>query len=100
MKIEIVQALTTTILCYNVGWTQMAMSKESEIVLKETEYLLINCSIDEIKELIRERIRQQKQTEQMKNVGIHFMKFRAKWSPQRMSENPNNYASMLNGCAK
>ena len=52
----------------------MAMSKESEIVLKETEYLLINCSTDEIKELIRERIRQQKQTEQMKNVGIHFMK--------------------------
>ena len=55
---------------------------------------------DEIKELIRERISQQKQTEQMKNVGIHFMKFCAKWSLQRMSENPNNYASMLNGCAK
>ena len=29
---------------------------------------------DEIKELIRERIPQQKQVEQMKNVGIHFMK--------------------------
>ena len=55
---------------------------------------------DEIKELIRERISQQKQVEQMKNVGIHFMKFCAKWSLQRMSENPNNYASMLNGCAK
>ena len=55
---------------------------------------------DEIKELIRERISQQKQTEQMKNVGIHFMKFCAKWSLQRMSENPTNYASMLNGCAK
>ena len=55
---------------------------------------------DEIKELIRERISQQKQIEQMKNVGIHFMKFCAKWSLQRMSENPNNYASMLNGCAK
>ena len=55
---------------------------------------------DEIKELIRERISQQKQTEQMKNVGIHFMKICAKWSLKRMSENPNNYASMLNGCAK
>ena len=55
---------------------------------------------DEIKELIRERISQQKQTEQIRNVGIHFMKFCAKWNLQRMSENPNNYASMLNGIAE
>ena len=54
---------------------------------------------DEIKELIRERIAEQKQTEQMKNVGIYFMKFCAKWNLQRMSENPNNYAGMLNGIA-
>ncbi len=55
---------------------------------------------DEIKELIRERISQQKKTEQIRNVGIHFMKFCAKWNLQRMSENPNNYASMLNGIAE
>lgn len=54
---------------------------------------------DEIKELIRERIAEQKQTEQIKNVGIYFMKFCAKWNLQRMSENPNNYAGMLNGIA-
>jgi len=55
---------------------------------------------DEIKSLIRERIIQQKKTEQIKNVGIYFMKFCAKWNLQRMSENPNNYASMLNGPAR
>jgi len=55
---------------------------------------------DEIKSLIRERISQQKKTEQIKNVGIYFMKFCAKWNLQRMSENPNNYASMLNGPAR
>ena len=55
---------------------------------------------DEIKSLIRERISQQKKTEQIKNVGIYFMKFCAKWNLQRMSENPNNYASMLNGPAE
>jgi 5'-3' exonuclease len=55
---------------------------------------------DEIKSLIRERISQQKKTEQIKNVGIYFMKFCAKWNLQRMSENPNNYASMLNGPAQ
>ena len=54
---------------------------------------------DEIKELIRERIAEQKQTERMKNVGIYFMKFCAKWNLQRMSENPNNYTGMLNGIA-
>lgn len=55
---------------------------------------------DEIKTLIRERISQQKKTEQIKNVGVYFMKFCAKWNLQRMSENPNNYASMLNGPAQ
>ena len=63
------------------------MSKESEIVLKETEYLLINCSIDEIKELIRERIttKANRTNEECRNT---FYEVRAKWSPQRMSENP------------
>jgi len=52
---------------------------------------------DEIKALCRERIAEQKKVEPIQNVGIHFMKFCAKWNLQRMSENPNNYAGMLNG---
>ena len=52
---------------------------------------------DEIKALCRERIAEQKKVEPIQNVGIHFMTFCAKWNLQRMSENPNNYAGMLNG---
>ena len=68
----------------------------------ERNKILIDLTLqpDEIKALIRERIAEQTQTEQMRNVGIHFMKFCAKWNLMRMSENPNNYTAMLNGPAK
>lgn len=68
----------------------------------ERNKILIDLTLqpDEIKALVRERIAEQTQTEQMRNVGIHFMKFCAKWNLMRMSENPNNYTAMLNGPAK
>ena len=68
----------------------------------ERNKILIDLTLqpDEIKALIRERIAEQTQTEQMRNVGIHFMKCCAKWNLMRMSENPNNYTAMLNGPAK
>ena len=68
----------------------------------ERNKILIDLTLqpDEIKALIRERIAEQTQTEQMRNVGIHFMKFCAKHNLMRMSENPNNYTAMLNGPAK
>lgn len=68
----------------------------------ERNKILIDLTLqpDEIKALVRERIAEQTQTEQMRNVGIHFMKFCAKHNLMRMSENPNNYTAMLNGPAK
>jgi 5'-3' exonuclease len=52
---------------------------------------------DEIKELCIERMNEQKKSEVVPQVGIHFMKFCAKWNLQRMSEAAQTYAPMLNG---
>ena len=38
-----------------------------------------------------------KQKDPVANIGIHFMKFCAKWDLQRMSDNAQNYSGMLNG---
>lgn len=54
---------------------------------------------DEIKELCKQRINEQKKLNVIPQVGIHFMKFCAKWNLQRMSENAQTYAAMLNGRA-
>jgi transglutaminase/protease-like cytokinesis protein 3 len=54
---------------------------------------------DEIKELCKQRINEQKKLDVIPQVGIHFMKFCAKWNLQRMSENAQTYAAMLNGRA-
>ena len=52
---------------------------------------------DEIKELCVTRMNEGKQKDPVANIGIHFMKFCAKWDLQRMSENAQNYSGMLNG---
>ena len=52
---------------------------------------------DEIKELCIERMNEQKKTDVVSQVGIHFMKFCAKWNLQRMSDAAQTYAPMLNG---
>ena len=52
---------------------------------------------DEIKELCITRMNEQKKSEPISNIGIHFMKFCAKWNLQRMSDNAQTYSGMLNG---
>tara|TARA_B100000965_G_scaffold338189_1_gene305288 strand:- start:579 stop:1565 length:987 start_codon:yes stop_codon:yes gene_type:complete len=52
---------------------------------------------DEIKELCLTRMNEGKQKDPVANIGIHFMKFCAKWDLQRMSDNAQNYSGMLNG---
>ena len=52
---------------------------------------------DEIKELCIQRMNEQKKTEPMANIGIHFMKFCSKWNLQRMSDQVTSYGAMLNG---
>ena len=52
---------------------------------------------DEIKELCVTRMNEGKQKDPVANIGIHFMKFCAKWDLQRMSDNAQNYSGMLNG---
>jgi 5'-3' exonuclease len=54
---------------------------------------------DEIKELCNVRMNEGKQKEPVANIGIHFMKFCAKWDLQRMSDQAQNYSGMLNGRA-
>ena len=68
------------------------------MTLKETRSQLIQLSNpDEIKELCVTRMNEGKQKDPVANIGIHFMKFRAKWDLQRMSDNAQNYSGMLNG---
>ena len=52
---------------------------------------------DEIKELCITRMNEQKKTEPVSNIGIHFMKFCSKWNLQRMSDQAQTYSAMLNG---
>ena len=52
---------------------------------------------DEIKELCVQRMNEGKKQEPVSNIGIHFMKFCAKWNLQRMSEQAQTYSGMLNG---
>ena len=52
---------------------------------------------DEIKELCVQRMNEGKQREAVSNIGIHFMKFCAKWNLQRMSDQAQTYSGMLNG---
>lgn len=52
---------------------------------------------DEIKELCITRMNEQKKTEPVANIGIHFMKFCSKWNLQRMSDQVTSYSAMLNG---
>ena len=54
---------------------------------------------DEIKELCMTRMNEGKQKDPVANIGIHFMKFCAKWDLQRMSDNAQTYSGMLNGRA-
>ena len=48
---------------------------------------------DESKRIISEAVNKKP----VPQVGIHFMKFCAKWNLQRMSDAPNDYAEFLNG---
>jgi len=48
---------------------------------------------DESKRIISEAVNK----DPVPQVGIHFMKFCAKWNLQRMSDAPNDYAEFLNG---
>ncbi|MDA7807103.1 hypothetical protein N8955_00035 [bacterium] len=52
---------------------------------------------DEIKELCITRMNEQKKTDPVANIGIHFMKFCSKWNLQRMSDQVTTYSAMLNG---
>jgi 5'-3' exonuclease len=52
---------------------------------------------DEIKELCIARMNEQKKSEPISNIGIHFMKFCSKWNLQRMSGQAQTYSAMLNG---
>ena len=54
---------------------------------------------DEIKELCVTRMNEGKQKDPVANIGIHFMKFCAKWDLQSMSDNAQTYSGMLNGRA-
>ena len=54
---------------------------------------------DEIKNLCVQRMNEGKQSEAVSNIGIHFMKFCAKWNLQRMSDQAQTYSGMLNGRA-
>tara|TARA_B110000503_G_scaffold69416_1_gene108183 strand:+ start:1993 stop:2979 length:987 start_codon:yes stop_codon:yes gene_type:complete len=52
---------------------------------------------DEVKELCISRMNEQKKTEPVANIGIHFMKFCSKWNLQRMGDQVTTYQAMLNG---
>jgi 5'-3' exonuclease len=52
---------------------------------------------DDIKAECIARVDEAKAKEPISQVGIHFMKFCAKWNLVRMSENPSLYAEFLNG---
>ena len=52
---------------------------------------------DEIKAESRKIVREAINKEPATQVGIHFMKFCAKWNLQRMSEDATAYAEFLNG---
>ena len=52
---------------------------------------------DEIKAESRQIVREAINKEPATQVGIHFMKFCAKWNLQRMSEDATAYAEFLNG---
>ncbi len=54
---------------------------------------------DEIKELCIQRMNEGKQKDPIANIGIHFMKFCAKWDLKRMSDQAQSYSGMLNGRA-
>jgi len=52
---------------------------------------------DEVKAESRQIVREAINKEPSTQVGIHFMKFCAKWNLQRMSEDATAYAEFLNG---
>lgn len=51
---------------------------------------------EEIRSLCTDVIREAVNKPRVSQVGIHFMKFCAKWNLQKMSENPNDFAEFLN----
>jgi len=51
---------------------------------------------EEIKNLCRQTIEQAVNKPRVQQVGIHFMKFCAKWNLVRLSENPGDFADILN----
>ena len=64
----------------------------------ERNKILIDLSKqpDEIKDKCKKVIEESKAGALISNVGIHFMKFCNRWNLQRMSENPTDYAEILN----
>jgi hypothetical protein len=52
---------------------------------------------DEIREESKQIVAEAVNKHAVSQVGIHFMRFCAKWNLQRMSEAPNDYAEFLNG---
>jgi 5'-3' exonuclease len=51
---------------------------------------------DDIKESCRNVVREAVNKPKVSQVGLHFMKFCAKWDLQRLSENPTEFADILN----
>jgi len=68
----------------------------------ERNKILIDLTLqpDEIKEESRRVITEAVDKEQVKQVGIHFMKFCSKWNLMRMSEAPQEYSEFLNAPAR
>jgi hypothetical protein len=55
---------------------------------------------DDIKDACRTIVRDAVLKEQVGQVGIHFMKFCAKWNMQRLSDNATDFADILNSGIK
>jgi 5'-3' exonuclease len=51
---------------------------------------------DDIKTACRDVVREAVNKPQVSQVGLHFMKFCAKWNLQRLAENPTEFAAILN----
>lgn len=64
----------------------------------ERNRLLVDLTLQpaEVKEACAAVIAEAQSKPQMPQVGIHFMKFCAQWSLMRLSENPTEFADILN----
>ena len=55
---------------------------------------------EEVKQACNAVIAEAVNKEKVQNVGIHFMKFCAKWDLKRLSDQPTEFATLLNAGVK